>query len=67
MLCAPRKLAVLRLSLFCAHLDKPILVGGSVDVLIELETLRCTGRWPAGLKVEVMAWINGYVDDLRKE
>ena len=43
------------------------LVGGSVDVLIELETLRCTGRWPAGLKVEAMAWRNAHIDDLWKE
>ncbi|TAG35763.1 MAG: DUF4160 domain-containing protein [Polaromonas sp.] len=43
------------------------LVGGNIDVLIELETLRCTGRWPAGLKVEVMAWVNAHNDDLWKE
>ena len=43
------------------------LVGGSVDVLIELETLRCTGRWPTGLKVEVMDWVNAHIDDLWKE
>jgi hypothetical protein len=42
-------------------------VGGSVDVLIELETLRCTSRWPTGLKVEVMDWVNAHIDDLWKE
>ena len=43
------------------------LVGGNVDVLIELETLRCTGRWARGLKTEVLAWIEVHISELWKE
>ena len=43
------------------------LVGGNVDVLIELQTLRCTGKWPAGLKVEVLTWVTEHLDELWKE
>ena len=43
------------------------LVGGSVDVLIELETLRSIGRWPSGLKTEVLAWIEVHIAELWKE
>ena len=33
------------------------LVGGSVDVLIDLQTLACAGAFPRGLREEVMAWV----------
>lgn len=40
------------------------LVGGDVDVLIELATLATRGRWPAGLKQEVMDWVQANRDEL---
>lgn len=43
------------------------LVGGNVDVIIELETLGSDGDWPRGLKSEVMAWIEANLDELWKE
>jgi hypothetical protein len=43
------------------------LVGGDVDILIELATLAFTGKWPAGLKAEVLAWVSLNLDDLWKE
>lgn len=43
------------------------LVGGSVDVIIELETLCSDGDWPHGLRSEVMAWIEANLDELWKE
>jgi len=33
------------------------LVGGSIDVLIDLQTLSCIGAFPRGLRDEVMAWV----------
>ena len=43
------------------------LVGGSVDVLIDLQTLACIGTFPRGLRDEVMAWVMANHDDLIKE
>jgi hypothetical protein len=43
------------------------LVGGEVDILIELGTLRCHGTWPRGLKAEVLAWVQDHLQDLWKE
>jgi len=33
------------------------LVGGNVDVLIDLQTLVCVGVFSRGLRDEVMAWV----------
>lgn len=43
------------------------LVGGSVDVLIDLATLETTGAWPRGLQAEVMTWVAAHRDDLMEE
>ena len=43
------------------------LVGGSVDVLIDLKTLACRGAFPRGLGEEVMAWVVANHDELVKE
>ena len=43
------------------------LVGGEVDVIIDLETLATDGTWPRGLRTEVMAWVKAHLDDLWKE
>jgi hypothetical protein len=43
------------------------LVGGSVDVIIDLGTLASEGAWPRGLKAEVMAWVEANLDELWKE
>jgi hypothetical protein len=43
------------------------LVGGEVDVIIELGSLRTQGRWPAGLRSEVLAWVVAHMDELWKE
>jgi len=43
------------------------LVGGSVDVLINLQTLVCTGAFPRGLRNEVMAWVVANQDELIEE
>lgn len=43
------------------------LVGGSVDVLIDLATLETNGAWPRGLHAEVMAWVAEHRDDLMEE
>lgn len=43
------------------------LVGGSVDVAIDLATLKTDGEWPRGLGDEVMAWIEAHRDELMEE
>lgn len=43
------------------------LVGGAVDIIIDLATLQTQGRWPAGLKAEVMTWVQDHLQDLWKE
>ena len=43
------------------------LVGGAVDVLIELSSLQSRGIWPAGLEEEVMTWVYANLRLLRKE
>jgi len=43
------------------------LVGGSVDVLMDLQTLACTGAFPRGLCDEVMAWVMANRDELIEE
>ena len=43
------------------------LTGGGFDVLIELGTLETKGRWPKGLRREVMEWVGEHHDDLIKE
>ena len=43
------------------------LVGGSTDVIIDLTTLESVGRWPRGLREEVMAWIEDNQSDLITE
>lgn len=43
------------------------IVGGVVDVWIDLESLQCRGIWPAGLQEEVMAWLQGNLPQVRKE
>ena len=43
------------------------LVGGSVDVLIDLGTLVCVGTFPRRLRDEVMAWVAENRDELIEE
>jgi hypothetical protein len=43
------------------------LVGGSFDVLIDLQTLACEGSFPRGLRDEVMAWVMANRNELIKE
>lgn len=43
------------------------LVGGETDIIIDLATLESRGRWPRGLRVEVMGWIEDNIDILFKE
>ena len=43
------------------------LVGGSVDVMIDLETLATDGAWPRGLRAEVMEWVAQHRDELLEE
>ena len=43
------------------------LVGGCVDVLIDLQTLACVGVFPRGLRDEVMAWVMANRDGLIEE
>ena len=43
------------------------LVGGSVDVLIDLQTLSCEGAFPRGLRDEVMAWVKANHVELIEE
>jgi len=43
------------------------LVGGSVDVIVELATLETEGDWPRNLKAQVMAWIAAHRDELMEE
>jgi hypothetical protein len=43
------------------------LVGGNVDVVINLVTLETNGPWPRGLKSEVMPWITANTNELMKE
>ena len=33
------------------------LVGGAVDVIIDLVHLQTRGHWPIGLELEVMTWV----------
>ena len=39
------------------HPSHAHLVGGEYDVVIILETLETEGKWPKGLKDEVLLWI----------
>lgn len=43
------------------------LVGGNVDVIIELATLKSDGQWPRGLKAEVLTWIEANLEELWTE
>lgn len=43
------------------------LVGGTVDILINLQTLTCEGTFPRGLRDEVIAWVAENRDELIKE
>lgn len=43
------------------------LVGGAVDVIIELATLASEGDWPRGLRTEVMVWVAANLDELWRE
>lgn len=43
------------------------LVGGSVDVIIELATLQSSGWWPKSLRAEVLAWVEANLDELWTE
>jgi hypothetical protein len=33
------------------------LTGGGFDVVIQLDTLASTGKWPRGARAEALAWI----------
>jgi len=43
------------------------LVGGNFDVVINLETLNCTGTFPRGLRKEVMEWVMENREELIEE
>lgn len=43
------------------------LVGDTVDILINLQTLTCEGTFPRGLRDEVIAWVAENRDELIKE
>ena len=43
------------------------LVGGEYDVVIILETLESEGKWPKGLKDEVLSWIKQNRKNLMEE
>lgn len=44
------------------------LVGGSIDIMIDLHSLKTLeGSWPKGLQPEVMTWIKIHQDDLIAE
>lgn len=43
------------------------LVGGNFDVLINLETLNCTGTFPRGLREEVMVRVTENREELTEE
>lgn len=43
------------------------VVGGAVDVVVELERLKTHGHWPAGLEAEVMNWIESNLALLWRE
>lgn len=50
------------------HLPMHVHVtGGAFDVRIDLETLATMGRWPAGLKAEVLEWIALHRQELIEE
>lgn len=40
------------------------LVGGEFDVIIDLTTRQTDGEWPRGLKMEVMDWVDGHIEEL---
>lgn len=43
------------------------LVGGNIDVLIDLDTLTCQGSIPRGLRDEVLDWITANRNELIQE
>lgn len=43
------------------------LVGGNIDVLIDLQNLACVGSFPRGLREEVMAWVAANREELIEE
>ena len=43
------------------------LVGGAIDVWIALETLDYRGVWPAGLRDEVIDWVQQHIQQVWKE
>ena len=43
------------------------LVGGCTDVIIDLATQQTDGKWPRGLRDEVIVWIEANREELLKE
>ena len=43
------------------------LVGGGFDVIIDLVSLVTDGKWPRGLRAEVLAWVAEHRDELMKK
>jgi hypothetical protein len=43
------------------------LVGGGFDVIITLDALESTGRWPKGLRTEVIGWIEAHRQQLLED
>ncbi|MEO5341845.1 MAG: DUF4160 domain-containing protein [Gammaproteobacteria bacterium SHHR-1] len=43
------------------------LVGGEFDVIIYLDSLQSEGRWPKGLRQEVLDWIKQHRQQLMED
>lgn len=43
------------------------LVGGEIDVIIDLDSLQSEGRWPKGLRQEVLDWIKQHRQQLMED
>ena len=43
------------------------LTGGEFDVVIDPITLESFGRWPGGLRREVLEWVTEHRDELIRE
>lgn len=52
----------------CDHNPPQVhLVGGGLDIIIDLATLRSECCWSKDLRVEVMAWVAAHRDELWEE
>lgn len=43
------------------------VVGGGIDVSVDLETLKSCGKWPRAIAKEAMEFITSHLEELKEE